>query len=72
MAAAVEEGGYGMPTQTRSTLIILTTTRDAAVVPIWALPQEADSLEATGEEATRKTSAARPEAGAGLAGEVLH
>jgi hypothetical protein len=71
VAAAVEEGEYRMPTQPRSTLTFLTTTRDAAVDPIWALPQEAASLEATGEEATRNTSVARLEADTGLAGEVF-
>jgi hypothetical protein len=70
VAAAVEEGEHRMPTQPSSTLNFLTTTRDAAVVPIWALPLEAASLEATWEEATRNTSVARPEADAGLAGEV--
>jgi hypothetical protein len=40
------------------------------VDPIWALPQEAARLEATGEEATRNTSGARLEADAGLAGEI--
>ena len=70
VAAAPEEGEYRMPTQHRSAPTFRTTTRDAAVDPIWALPLEAASLEATWEEATRITSVARPEAVAGLAGEV--
>jgi hypothetical protein len=71
VAAAPEEGEYRMPTQHRSALTFWTTTRDTAVDPIWALPQEAARLEATGEEATRITSGARLEADAGLAGEVF-
>jgi hypothetical protein len=70
VAAAAEEGEYRMPTQHRSALIFWTTTRDADVDPIWALPQEAARLEATGEEATWNTSGARLEADAGLAGEI--
>ena len=70
VAATPEEGEYRMPTQHRSALIFRTTTPDAATAPIWALPQAAARLEATGEEATRITSGARQEAVAGLAGEV--
>ena len=70
VAATPEEGEYRMPTQHRSALIFRTITPDAATAPIRALLQAAARLEATGEEATRITSGARPEAVAGLAGEV--
>jgi hypothetical protein len=61
-----------MPTQTRSTITSLTTTRAGAVDTISARPPEAASMEATWEEATRSTSEGRPEADAGLAGEAHH
>ena len=70
VAATPEEGEYRMPTQHRSALNFRTTIPDAATAPIRALPQAAARLEATGEEATRITSGARPEAVAGLAGRV--
>ena len=70
VAATPEEGEYRMPTQHRSALNFRTTIPDAATAPIRALPQAAVRLEATGEEATRITSGARPEAAAGLAGDV--
>jgi hypothetical protein len=41
VAAAVEEGEHRMPTQPSSLINFLTTTRDAAADPIWALPLEA-------------------------------
>jgi hypothetical protein len=70
VAATPEEGEYRMPTQHRSAPISRTTTPDAATAPIRALLQAVARLEDPGEEATRITSGARPEAVPGLAGEV--
>ena len=69
-AVTPEEGEYRMPTQHRSAPISRTTTPDAATAPIRALLQAVARLEDPGEEATRITSGARPEAAAGLAGDV--
>jgi len=70
VAATTEEGEYRMPTQHMSALIFRTTIPDAATAPFRALPQAAARLEDPGEEVTRITSGARPEAVAGLAGRV--
>jgi hypothetical protein len=70
VAATTEEGEYRMPTQLMSALIFRTTIPDAATAPIRALLQAAARLEDPGEEVTRITSGARPEAVAGLAGRV--
>jgi hypothetical protein len=70
VAATTEEGEDRMLTQLMSALTFRTTILDAATAPIWALPQAAARLEDPGEEATRITSGARPEAVAGLAGRV--
>jgi hypothetical protein len=59
------QGAYSTQVRTH----FLDNYSDAAVDPIWALPQEAARPEATGEEATRITSGARLEADAGLASE---
>ena len=70
VAATTEEGEDRMLTQLMSALTSRTTILDAAAALIWALPQAADRSEDPGEEATRITSGARPEAAAGLAGRV--
>ncbi len=70
VAATPEEGEYRMPTQPSSALNFLTTIPDPATAHTRAHRQAAARLEATGEEAIRTTSGARPEAVAGLAGDV--
>ena len=70
VAAMTEEGEYRMPTQPMSAPTFRTTIPEAASAPIRALPQADARLEVPGEEATRITSGARPEAAAGLAGRV--